>query len=50
MPYSIRKQKNKYAIVNKQTGQTVAHSPSKAGAKRVVQVRNAIDHGWKPKN
>ena len=46
MPYSIRKRGKGYAIVNKNTGKTVGHSPSKAKAQRSINARNAAAHGW----
>jgi hypothetical protein len=48
MPYKVRKSGAKYAIVNKSTGKTVGKSTSKAKAQKSANVRNAVDHGWKP--
>lgn len=47
MPYSIRKGKSGYAIVNKNTGKTVGHSATKANAQKSINARNAGAHGWK---
>ena len=49
MPYSVRKRGSGYAIVNKKTGKTVGHSPTKAQARKSVNARNAGAHGWHPK-
>jgi hypothetical protein len=49
MPYGVRKAGKGYNIVNKATGKKVGRSKTKANAKKSAQVRNAIDHGWKPK-
>jgi len=45
MPYAIRKQGKRYAIVNKSTGKTVGHSSSKAKAQASINARNAGAHG-----
>ena len=47
MPYSIRKQPNGYAIVNRKSGKVVGHSATKAKAKASVNARNAGAHGWR---
>ena len=49
MPYTARKQRNGYAIVNKKTGRVVGHSKTKAKAKRSINARNAGAHGWRGK-
>lgn len=49
MPYSIRKGKSGYSIVNKNTGKTVGHSSSKAKAQKSINARNAGAHGWRGK-
>jgi hypothetical protein len=47
MPYGIHKRGKGYAIVNKNTGKTVAHSTSKAKAQKSINARNAAAHGAK---
>lgn len=49
MPYSIEKHKNKWWIVNKQTGEKVGEADSKADAESSARARLAGEHGWKPK-
>jgi len=49
MPYSARKQGNKFAIVNTRTGKTVGHSSTRASAQRSINARNAGAHGWRGK-
>jgi hypothetical protein len=46
MPYEIKKQGARYAIVNKDTGKTVGHSDTKAKAEASVRARYANE---KPK-
>ena len=46
MPYSVRKQGSRWAIVNKRTGKTVGHSATKGKAQKSVNARNAGAHGW----
>lgn len=47
MPYAIRKQGSKYAIVNKQTHKVVGHSATKGQAQKSINARNAAAHGAK---
>ena len=46
MPYTTRKTKKGYSIVNKNTGKVVGHSTSKAKAQKSINARNAGAHGW----
>lgn len=45
MPYEVKKEGDRYAIVNKQTQKTVGHSDSKSSADASVRARYAGE--WK---
>lgn len=47
MPYTIKKQDRKWAIVRKTDGKVVGTSDSKAKAEASVRARLAGEHGWK---
>ena len=47
-PAGVRKQGNRYAIVDKATGKVKGHSTSRAKAQASANARNAARHGWKP--
>ena len=48
MPYQVKKQGDKYVIINKETGKVVGHSDTKAKAEASVRARLGGEHGWKP--
>lgn len=49
MPYIIRKQGNKWAIIEKNTGKVVGTADTKEDAQSSARARLAGEHGWKPK-
>ena len=45
MPYSVKKQGNRFAIVRSDTGKVVGHSATKAQAQASVRARYANEKG-----
>jgi hypothetical protein len=45
MPWSTKKQGNKWVIIRSDTGQVVGHSDSKANAEASIRARYASKHG-----
>jgi hypothetical protein len=49
MPYIIKKQGSKWAIISKDTGKVVGTADTKEDAEKSARARLAGEHGWKPK-
>lgn len=47
MPYSIRKDGKRYAVVNRETGKVYGHTTSRAMAARMIRAIEASKHGKK---
>ncbi len=48
MPYGLRKEGGKWAIIRRDTGKVVGHSNSQEKARASIRARLAGEHGWKP--
>lgn len=48
MPYAIRKQNTKFAVVNTETGKTKGTHNSRMAAQRQMNLLRGVEHGWKP--
>ena len=48
MPYDIKKQGNKFAIIKRSTGKVVGHAKTRADAAASIRARMAGEHGWEP--
>lgn len=48
MPYSIRKTKNGYGVLNTQTKKWKSKDTSKLKAEAQKRLLDGVDHGWKP--
>lgn len=48
MPYTIRKYKNKWQVINTETGDVKGTHADKAKAQRQIALLRGIEHGWEP--
>jgi hypothetical protein len=48
MPYAIKKVKNKFQVINKETGKVHGTHPTKAKALSQMRLLEGIEHGWRP--
>ena len=50
MPVTIKKSGEGYVVVEKDSGKVKSHHASREKAEAAARLRNAIAHGYKPKN
>lgn len=48
MPYSIEKRKDKWVVLNTDTGDVKGRHESKDKAQRQINLLRAVEHGWEP--
>jgi hypothetical protein len=49
MPYIIKRNGNKFSVINAQTGRIHAYSTTKANAIKQIHLLQGVEHGMTPK-